>query len=431
MSATAAGRLRGHLAQPLFAGAYGLMASTVVTTVLGIGFWAVAARSSTPAEVGRDAVLITSMMTLSNVCQLNLFDGLVRFLPTVRPARRVRAVIGAYAAAGAAGLVGGALFVLGAPALSSELDYLGSDAWLGVGFALATAGWSIFVLQDAALTAVRRTWWLPVENAGFSILKMLLLPVAALAGLAHGIFAAWVVPLVVLLPVVNVLLVRRVLRPEAVLGAPPAAASRPQGRNLVGFLLEDYAGYVLGQAAVTVIPLVVLTQLGSTQSGWFAIPFTLVVALDLLFYAVTTSMTVEGAHDHTQVRALLRTVARRFLVLLVPIALLVVAAAPLLLAPFGSDYADEGTTALRLLACASVPHALVTLYTAVSRLRGRGRPILAAQATLFALVVGLALALAEPHGLPGVALAWLAGNVVVGLAVALPLVRAARAEPAA
>ena len=51
-------RFRVHASEPLFSAAYNLMASTLVTSVLGIGFWAAAARLYPASEVGRDSVLI-------------------------------------------------------------------------------------------------------------------------------------------------------------------------------------------------------------------------------------------------------------------------------------------------------------------------------------------------------------------------------------
>ncbi|MCW3041346.1 MAG: sle, partial [Solirubrobacterales bacterium] len=165
---------------------------------------------------------------------------------------------------------------------------------------------------------------------------------------------------------------------------------------------------------------------GSEQSAWFYMPFTLIVAFDLLFYNVTTSMTVEGAHDEHRAPELARTVVRRFLSIQIPAALAVIVAAPVLLYPFGADYVDHGTGALRVLACASIPRAVVNLFVALARLRGRGWFIVGGQATLFLLVTVLALALARPLGLPGVALAWLVGNTVVAASAMPWLVRLLR-----
>ncbi|MDX6687396.1 MAG: hypothetical protein QOF86_3524, partial [Baekduia sp.] len=49
-----------------------LMASTAAQAALGVVFWIVAARSFPAPVLGVDAALITTMMTLSIVGQLNL-----------------------------------------------------------------------------------------------------------------------------------------------------------------------------------------------------------------------------------------------------------------------------------------------------------------------------------------------------------------------
>ena len=69
-----------HASRQLLRGAYSLIANTAVTSVLGMGFWVAAARLYSSAEVGRDTVLISVMIELSTVCQLNMGNGIVRFL---------------------------------------------------------------------------------------------------------------------------------------------------------------------------------------------------------------------------------------------------------------------------------------------------------------------------------------------------------------
>ena len=58
-------RTRAHLAEPLFRGAYSLMANTFATAVLGLVFWIVAARLFPTATVGRDSALVASMVLFS------------------------------------------------------------------------------------------------------------------------------------------------------------------------------------------------------------------------------------------------------------------------------------------------------------------------------------------------------------------------------
>ena len=427
---TLARRVRAHLDEPLFRGAYSLMTSTALTALLGIAFWALAARSAPVEQVGRDAALISSLITLSAIFQLNLVDAIVRFLPVLRHAVRRRAMLLAYGACAVAGVLGGMAFVLIAPAASDQFSFLAEDRLLAAGFVGSMALWGIFVLQDSALAAMRRATWVPIENAGFSIAKIALLPLLVALGSTHAVFLAWMLPTLLVVPIVNALLFGRVLRPDR--DAAPGEATGPSlgRRGLVRFLAQDYGGFVLGQAAVTLVPLIVVAQLGDAASAHFYMPFMLVVAFDLLFYNVTTSMTVEGAHDESRTAHLASTVVRRFLVILVPAALLIAAAAPLLLIVFGQQYVDAGTGVLRLLALASIARAIVCLYVAIARLQSRGSAILLAQGAVFAGVVALALALSGPMGLEGIGLAWLAGNAAVALVVAPSLVRLLRSGTA-
>ncbi|MBV9839330.1 MAG: hypothetical protein JO156_14550 [Solirubrobacterales bacterium] len=413
-------RLRGE--DQLTKGAVNLMANTAVTGLLGVVFWAAAARLYSAAQVGRDSALINAMLMLSAICQLNLIDSLIRFLPTLAHRRRARAVALAYAAGSVAAVFGGGAFVLLAPGVTQRLHFLRSDSSLAMVFVLATVLWGVFNLQDAALTAMRRTSWVLAENSAFSLAKVAALPL--LVGLiGHGVYVAWILPPLFLIPIVNWLLFTRVLGRD---GGPEPEANRDRGLvlgSVLRFLAQDYVSHVLRIASFGLIPLIVLARLGDSASAYFSIPFALIVALDLLFHNVTTSLTVEGALDMQRVRELTHTVVRRFLIWQVPLTALVVLAAPLLLLPFGSAYARLGAGPLRILALTLLPRSAIYLLQALARLRARGLPIILSEATIFIVSAGGAIALARGLGLDGAALAWLIGNGGVALVILPWLVR--------
>jgi len=419
--------LRAHLAEPLFSGAYSLMASTASTALLGLVFWAVAARLYSSAAVGRDALLIVSLTTLSSICQLNLFDSIVRFLPAVAPSRRALRIAMGYGVSALASVLGGTAFVLVAPHVSRQLRFLSARPGLAIVYVVSVAFWTVFALEDAVLTTLRRPHWLPFENVSFSAAKIVLLPAMLALGAGDGIYLGWVAPLVAIVPVVNVLLYRRVLAPEAraPLAEPLPTIDRNR-RRLLRFLAADYGGYVFSLAPATLLPLVVVAHLGDSANAYFSVPMTLVFAFDLLFLGVTTSLIATAARTIERTRALTRIVTHRFLALLVPTAGLVALIAPLLLVPFGSAYSHHGTAVLRLLIAASPARAVIVLFGALSRLRTRGRPILLTQAATFAVSLGLAVAFVGPLGIAGVALAWLIANGAVAVAVLPLLVRSLR-----
>lgn len=129
-----------HLSHHLLRSAYSLLANTAVTSVLGMAFWVAAARLYTTVEIGRDTVLISVMIELSTVCQLNMGNGIARFLPDLG-GRSARALGIVYGLTGAAALLVGSVFVIAAPQLSHELSYMSGETALAVGFVAALALW--------------------------------------------------------------------------------------------------------------------------------------------------------------------------------------------------------------------------------------------------------------------------------------------------
>ena len=74
-------RLRREVAVPMYRDAYALMLNTVVNSGLGLLYWIVAARTSTPEDVGRGNALISLMLLVSILTQVDFGQALIRFLP--------------------------------------------------------------------------------------------------------------------------------------------------------------------------------------------------------------------------------------------------------------------------------------------------------------------------------------------------------------
>jgi O-antigen/teichoic acid export membrane protein len=416
----------------LVASANSLLLSTGASAVLGAVFWIVAARLFDAGEVGRDSALIGAMVELSTICQLNLDNVLVRFLPGVRaPAGRV--VAGAYGVNAVLALVLGTAFVLVVPSVSGDFAFLRDDGAVAFAFVAGLVLWGVFTLQDAALTAMRRARWVAVENTAFGVLKLTALPLAVALSVGHGVFLAWIVPMALLLVPVNLLVFRRAVTAHR---AAPAAAPGDglpalERGHLRAFLAQDYLGQVLMRLGVTLLPVLVVATLGAQSNAYFYIPFTIVIACDMMVLSIGTSIVAEAAYDARLARDHVRTALRRYGPPLLAGVAVLVAAAPLVLLPFGTDYAREGAGVLRLLALAIVPRALIFLAGAVWRLQGHGRWLLGAEALMLVVLLGPVVPLADGLGLTGVALAWLGSATAAGLLAGLWLLRFLHAGPAA
>lgn len=97
--------LRRELQVPMYRDAYALMLNTVVNSGLGLLYWIVAARTSSPEDVGRGSALISLMLLVSILTQVDFGQALIRFLPRAGAGAR-GLVLGAYGVAVGLAVVG-------------------------------------------------------------------------------------------------------------------------------------------------------------------------------------------------------------------------------------------------------------------------------------------------------------------------------------
>jgi len=407
---------------PLLRNGYALMANTAVTAALGLAYWLAAARLYPASAVGAGGAAVSAMLFAAGVSQLNLMGAVTRFVPVAGAASK-RFLASAYGASTACAVVVGTIAVATSPWWAPPDSPLRSGALAGLLFVVGVVSWCVFVLQDSALTATRQAVWVPVENGLYGLVKLALLVgfAVAVAGLAspNGILASWALPAVAAIVPVNLVLFRRFI-PAHVAGSTASGGRAPfplSMRQVARFVGGDYAGSLCNQALISLMPLLVVALEGSVGGGHFYVAWTIATTMDLLASNLATSLTVEGALAEDRLAHYGREVLRRVVVVLVPIVAAVVVGAGMVLSLFGSDYRANSATLLRLLALATLPRALSTVYLGLCRVERRVSRIAAVQAAQAVLVLGLAAVLVPWLGIAGAGVAALAGQSAVALAV--------------
>jgi O-antigen/teichoic acid export membrane protein len=348
-------------------------------------------------------------MTLaSGACTLGLSAVLVRYLPVAGRATR-RLVVSSYVVTVALSLVLGAVVALTSPLWSPKLDFIAEGGWL-VGFTLATAGMTVFTLQDSVLTGLQGAKWVPLENSLYSVAKLVLLValVGALPG--SGPFVAWNSPLPLAIVLVSVLVFRRLI---------PARGGEGSidRREFVGMATGNYAGMLFDLAATLYLPILVANQTNAVETAYFYVPWTISLSLEIVALSMMTSLTVEAATDMPSLRQLARRSFRQTMLLILPLAALTAIAAPWGLLAFGQDYADAGTSLLRILTIGQIPNVVVVLGISVARIQHRGGVVLATLGCQAVLVLGLSAILVPEMGIEGVGVAWSVAQTIVALAL--------------
>ncbi len=399
-----------HLRNPLYRNGYALVLSSAATSALGMVYWILAARSYTDEAVGLNSALISTMIFLASVAQLNLVNALNRFIPRAGRATG-RLAIYAYLISLAMALTTGVLFVLGIDIWAPALGFLGSRPFFTLWFTFAIMTWCIFVLQDSLLTGLRRATWVPIENTIFALAKIVLLIGFARPFPQYGVFASWTVPVVALLLPVNLLIFRRLI---------PRHVQATQGRaepivpvEIAKYVVSDYFGSLIWMATINLLPLIVLERVGAAANAYFYLSWTIAYSLYLVSRNMGMSLITEAAMDQTQLRVYSYRMFVQTARLLVPGVTVILLGAPYILRLFGNSYATEGTALLRLLCLSALPNIVTSIYVAIARVQRRMIAIVLVFTSLCALVLTLSYILLEVYGIMGVGVAWLSSQTLI------------------
>ncbi|WP_448642098.1 lipopolysaccharide biosynthesis protein [Geodermatophilus sp. URMC 63] len=390
--------------------ALALMASTVLTGLLGVVFWVAAARLLPPAEVGRASSALSAITFLAGLAQLNIISVLLRFVPGAGRATG-GFIARAYGLALGTGLVVTLVFL----ALGLGSDILGNEWFVPLVFLGAVLCYAVFLVQDGALTALGGAVWVPLENLLAGALRVGLVFALAVVSTQWGALAALVAPTVVAIAVVNWFVFRRLV-PRHV--ATTTASTDVGWRTIRGFVAGDYVASALASCVALLPPVLVSAELGSEAAAYFYIPWFIGVQFGTLVWNIAMAFVVEYAADSGTISRLVRRSVRLTAAVSLAACAVVVLGAPLILALLGSGYADEGTTALRWIGLSFPFSAGFVLFTALSVSRKKLVPLissLAVKTVVFLTVTALGL---HSFGIEGLAVLFLVCEAGTALAVA-------------
>jgi O-antigen/teichoic acid export membrane protein len=383
--------------------------SSGLTSLLGLGYWTLAAWRYDDASVGSNSAAISMMVLVAAIAQLNLSSAVVRFVPAA--GRRTKQLIaGVYVLSGSVATVVGicSLWVVGV--ISPQTDFLDSFGSQAL-FVFATVAYTIFVIQDGTLTALHRTPVVPLTNLVFVLVKLVF--VVALAGAMpwHGIFASWALGLGAIVLAVGVFLFGWAIpRHQRLVGE--NADVLPPGRQLVQFVAFDYIGEICAIGSMTLLPILVIAALGPEENAYYSIAWFIAYALHQVSFNMGTSLVVESSLDQSGLSRQVRHVLSHTGQLLVVSVLALWIAAPWILGIFGQSYRHADST-LRLLALAALPHLVVVIAISSARAQRRMWLVLGIQAAQCVLTLPLAWILLHHMGMLGAAVAWLSAQTVI------------------
>lgn len=405
---------------PVLRGSVWLLVAMALQAATAAVYWFLASKAASSEALGNASALYTQVQFVNYATGLGLTVALARF--ALGTSRADDAAFG-----WACVLTVISSVALAAPYLavidSASTRLLRSSTWGTAGFVVVSASMSVALLVDVRLMACRRWGWLLTKVGVIGFARLPLVLWHPLHSEAVWLFWVVVIPQALGGPLGIVLLRligagRMRLRPWAGL----SAVFRFAGVNWVAALAS--------QAPQFLLPLIVALEVSASENANFFLAWTATTLVLLAPAAISQVLLTEGSKVADDRRT---TEGRSLEALGLSVALaavafvLALAVKPLIVPVFGASYRTTADV-LPWLVLAGVPWAFASVRLSQARL---ARDHFTTVAITLVLAVGTlvpAATLVRGHGVGGVTLAWLAGNVAASITA--PVCRWARASVA-
>ncbi len=382
----------------LIQNAIALMVSSGGSALLGVAFWVLAARLAPTSVIGKTTAEIAAMVLLATIAQLSFGSIFERFLPVAGELTR-RFIARSYVLTLSTALV----FSVGYEVLGFGHHFLEEGIASKAFFLVAVIAWTIFALQDSALIGLRASRWVAVENIGYGIAKLALLPCFLIVSKAQGTIISWVIPVIVADALVSLYLFR--VRIPGHIEASTRTEDLPTTRELVILSGAQYASVLTTVFLPALVTLLVIQRLGAVENAYYYLPAMISNSLGTFAWSIARSFLVEASHEPHALRQHANSAIKGLTVVLVPSIVLGVIFAPEYLRVFGAGYAAHGTALMRMLLISLSGVAVMVFYSTFAWLDKRVWWLTARNVVFSVVYVLIVLLLLGHYGINSIGIA--------------------------
>jgi O-antigen/teichoic acid export membrane protein len=380
-----------------------LMATTVVTSLLGYVFWTVAARRYPASAIGEAGAGVSAMAFASLLGALGGSMAVLAELPGKRRPREWSATVTAPLVFTSATSAVTALVTVAVLSRTGHSAFLYRDGWWVAAFVVGVVATTASQVLESIWVAEHQAIWFLGTSTVFAVVKLAIvaLPVFAVFG-ATGILSAWSAVLAATAVGCVLVLVRKYgYRPRL------TGFSR-QIWSMRETLAGNYVISVGDQVTLYAVPVLVALKVSPEAAGWFYVAWKIGGFYAVFASAVGTSTFAEGSHRPHRVLPLALAGMKMILPFITLGAAVTIFAGHLVLHVFGAEYAVHAYTLLVLLSLGAFPDAVVTIYRGVLRVHKRYRTAAAICWAISVSRLALTVLALGWWGIAGAGWAWLA-----------------------
>ncbi|HTH93044.1 MAG TPA: oligosaccharide flippase family protein [Candidatus Paceibacterota bacterium] len=343
----------------LFKNSVYLITSTIAMSLFGFAFWIITTRLYTTSQIGFATALISTTILLSTFSLFGFNTSIVRFLP--KSENQNRTINTAITVVTLITIVIATVYVLSIGRIAPQFDLLKKVPAYGVFFVFFMILVSINMLTDSIFIAFRAAKYIFIEYIFFGIAKISL-PLLLVSLGTYGVFFAYTGSVIVALIVTLYYLVKKFRY------SPKVVISKTEVKNVGLFAVGNYAATFILGLPLLILPTIIVTTMGATESAYFYIASTIAALLYGIPVAICQSLLAEGSYDERALRRLVKSAAKLLGVIILLGIGAFIALSKFVLLIFGRNYAANSRNLLIVMAIAAIFVAINNLGETVLRI---------------------------------------------------------------
>jgi O-antigen/teichoic acid export membrane protein len=402
-------RLKQITSTPLYRNALFLISNSVTNSGLGFFFWMVVARLYSETEVGYGSAAISASNLLALLSMAGLNFSLIRFMSQADEPRRF--INSSFTLCGLLSLVVATVFISTVDFWSPALSFVKQNAIFYLTFLFLIVLTTLSNLMDSVFVAKRSAGFVLSKNVIFILLRIPVVVALVIFFHTFGVVASWAISLGISLVISTFLFLPRVedgYKPAPTLSLSPF-------KNMWQYSASSYLASLLGRAPILILPLMVLNLLGTESNAYFYIAWMISSLLFTIPGSVSRSLFAEGSHSEEKIKEDVAKSIKFTFLLLVPTAIVLIAAAKWILLLFGPGYSTNALLLLWLLILASLPRGINNVYIGLLRVQDRLKELLVIRGFIAISVLVPSFFLMTVYGMIAIGYVWLGVHTVVSI----------------
>ena len=394
--------IRSIRTSPLYLNSLYISLASLLGSVAGFLFWAVASRLYSSSTIGIASAVISSLNLIMMISLVGLNTSMIRFYPEYKE----RALTTTFLIVPISAIVISLAYLLIITNVSQDMKEIFSSRSLILLFVLFSVIGAIYRIFETALIVMREGRNYLLQNLLFGS-RFIFLPLLVSLG-ALGILSSF--GLGTLLGVLySGLLIYQILTNSI----SNIHVDRKYLSVAFKFSLANYIASILRMTPNQIMPTIILSVLGSNKAAYYYITFTLGNMILLVPNALNTSFFVEGSYGQ-DVKKLLKRVTFASYVYLIPVVVFVLLFGDLLLMLFGKEYV-EGFKLLKIIVISSFFVILVNFYTTIFNIQKKVHYVVMLMFARALLYLGLAYPLMIKYDILGIGYSWLFTHAILAI----------------